>query len=79
MKQPILWKNEIVGFVEDMKVDMFDLYGKWIPANTIATSNFINFLIQGEILWIKVGEHIDGTIEFIPDDTINIKLRPFKD
>jgi hypothetical protein len=28
----ITWEGEVVGQVEDLKVDNYHLYGKWIPA-----------------------------------------------
>ena len=80
-RQPIIWEGEVVGFVENLTADMFDLYGKWLPNTTTATQKFLSALRDGEQLWARVGEGQTstlGTVEFEPEEQIDIKIRPEK-
>lgn len=76
-KEPIIWEGSIVGYIEDMVFDMFDLYGTWTSAGTAETERFLKFLAKGEQLWIKIGidQPSTGTVEYPPDNLIDIKLR----
>lgn len=76
---PVIWQEAVVGTIEDPKFDMFDLYGKWVPANTEATREFLAALRAGEQLEVQVGtgeSRLIHTIEFEPDTEIEIKMRP---
>ena len=57
-RESIYWNNEIVGYVDDLSVDNFHLYGKWISANTTAAVKFLEALSEKDAeLWIGYGEN----------------------
>ena len=78
-KIPIIWDEEVVGEIINFKSDGFDIYGKWKPANTAKHLEFLEEIdLKGEAI-VQVGNskpELLGTVEFIPDDEIEIKQRP---
>ncbi len=54
-KTSLRWHDEIVGFIEDMKGEMFDVYGKWIPLDTKATHDFLAAIESGEEVLVQIG------------------------
>jgi hypothetical protein len=45
-KIPITWQGNLIGYVQDMNVDMFHWYGKWIPIENAAKQVFLDRLEQ---------------------------------
>ena len=76
---PIFWTNEIIGYVHEMKVDMFDWYGKWFPENNLAYQDFEAALHQTDEIQVQIGL-AKGTRGYVSsesfyEDEINIKVR----
>jgi hypothetical protein len=78
-KLPIIWNDEVVGEIINFTSDGFDIYGKWKPSNNEKVLEFIEEIkSKGEAL-VQVGDskpELLGTVEFIPDEEIEIKQRP---
>jgi hypothetical protein len=71
----------VVGFVEDLAVDNFDWYGKWLPLDGTATQEFLEALQSGQELWVQIGTEEPpaiGTVdlEAFHQQEITIKYRP---
>jgi hypothetical protein len=78
-KQPIRWEGNVVGYIENLNFDNFDLYGKWKPVTSEATEKFLELLRAEEQLVVQVGSesaNVIFTVEFEPTETIEIKIRP---
>ena len=72
-------RSVVIGYIQDMKTDMFDWYGKWLPENNTAAKDFLNELNQGDEVQIQIGSH-HKTIGYVSidsfyDDEINVKVR----
>ena len=78
-KTPIFWNSQLIGHIENIKGENFDLYGKWLPQNNPITENFLNLLEQQVEALVEVGEErrtIGGVSEdSFYSDQINIKIR----
>lgn len=78
-KTPLIWRDQIVGYIKNINVDMFDVYGEWLPLDSNVTGEFLSLLQRGEQLWVQVGIDVAtcrGTVELEPGKNIEIKLRP---
>jgi hypothetical protein len=79
-KTPIIWHNETVGFIEDMKAEMFELYGKWLPLNTPTAQDFLSAVEIGEDILVQVGTQEPKLMriveaEFFHGDKISIRMQ----
>lgn len=78
-KYPIIWKQEIVGAIDDLESDNFDVYGKWLPGNGLITQQFLKEIVEkGEVV-VRIGMGEPkwlGTVEKVPENEIEIKSRP---
>jgi hypothetical protein len=76
---PIFWRGKIVGHISELKIDNFDVYGKWVVGKELDTNGFLAEIEGAGCAIISIGS-IDpvwlGTVEFLPDDEIEIKIRP---
>ena len=76
--EPVAWNGQIVGYLSDVRNDMFDLYGKWTPLVGSVTDDFLTRLRSGDQLWVEIGQAepiLSGTVEEEPTDTIDIRIR----
>ena len=77
---PIYWQGKVVGQVEGLTGDNFDLYGRWLPdTGSPAHEEFIRRLEAEEQLEVRIGDGVPelrGTIDIVPEDMIEIKGRP---
>lgn len=72
---PIFWKNELVGHINNPKKWPVIWQGKWVPADTQATQDFLGTLGKGVYVWVEVGESEPkaiATIERTPDAEIEL-------
>ena len=65
-KHPVIWEGVVVGEVDDISCDNFNVFGRWYPANTDATAKFYEQLRHGRELRISVGS-LEGIIDTPPD------------
>jgi hypothetical protein len=75
---PIIWNGSVVGYISDLKADMFDLYGDWTAEAGSITDEFIERLRSGAQLWIEIGggsSMVLGTIEEEPIEEVNVNIR----
>jgi hypothetical protein len=78
-KPPVIWRDEVVGTIEDVRVDHLEIYGRWIPSCSDACKTFLEALQSGEQLEVRVGTEepkLVGTVEIEPDEEIEIRIRP---
>jgi hypothetical protein len=76
-KLPIMWNEQVVGYVVSPKVDHFFLYGRWLPAPEGDSQAFLLALERGEQLKIVIGSdqpRIRATIEERPDQFIEMVI-----
>jgi hypothetical protein len=60
---PLYWQGQLVGYIVDVCVDNFQVYGKWQPANTAASSQFVAVVEQAMSRWDESMEGIDVFLE----------------
>lgn len=75
----VFWNGEYIGSVLDPRGDNFDFYGTWKPVATGIYTKFLQTLGEYGEVWVAFGaEPLKpvGTVEFVPGDEIEIKLRP---
>jgi hypothetical protein len=83
---PVLWKDQYVGEIADARADMFHFYGRWKPADSKASADFMAGVAAapGEI-WVACGIEKSGpnaTVEEITETEhgdgmmIEVTLRP---
>jgi hypothetical protein len=78
-RPPVIWRDEVVGTVEDVRVDHLELYWRWIPSCSDTCKAFLEALHSGEQLEVRVGTEepkLVGTVEIEPDEEIEIRIRP---
>jgi hypothetical protein len=72
----VLWNGDIVGSIQDVGVENFHVYGKWMPAGTAAAARFAaEFAVEGsldvQIAWAaatspgEVTDLADGYIDVL--------------
>ena len=71
---PILWRGEWVGDVNNLSGSHANLFGRWVPAHNDACAQFLTALEAGEICHVAVGKRLRGFVEFVPHDEIDITL-----
>jgi hypothetical protein len=77
-KHLVTWKGEVVGEISNLKSDNFDVYGNWNPVDTEILVLFLE-AIESDSVVVRIGTNepaLLGTVEFIPDHEIEIKIRP---
>lgn len=77
-KYPVIWKGITVGEISNLKNDNFDVYGDWIPVKGDIVNDFVKE-IESEGVVVRIGTNdpaLIGTIDIIPDDEIEVKIRP---
>ena len=81
-KTPVFWNDQLIGHIENIKGENFDLYGKWLPQTDSATKAFLDVLEQQDEVLVEVGEKpptLGGiSIESFYLDQVNIKIRQRK-
>ncbi|GAB5494041.1 MAG: hypothetical protein Phog2KO_42560 [Phototrophicaceae bacterium] len=75
----IIWKEEIVGYMQDINIDNFFIYGKWMPRETRHTDNFLKQLNANVLLEVDLmkqgGKATSHTIDLPPDEQGIIEFR----
>jgi hypothetical protein len=77
-KIPVMWCQKCVGFILNLKCDNFDVYGKWQPNQNSAYKEFLELLETYGEAEVEVGNNepkMRGTVEIVPDEEIDIKVR----
>jgi hypothetical protein len=81
-KTPVFWNGQLIGHIENIKGENFDLYGKWLPQNDSATKAFLDTLERQDEVLVEVGEKkptLGGiSTESFYLDEVNIKIRQRK-
>jgi hypothetical protein len=75
----VIWRDQVVGTIEDVRVDHLELYGRWIPSCSDACQTFLEALQSGDQLEVQVGAgepKLVGTVEIEPDGETEIRMRP---
>ncbi len=85
----ISWQGVVVGYMLSYEIDNWNIYGKWQPAQSTLTEEFLNRLAREEELHIMVGgtdayldgesqvTKVGGTSAYLdsePQDTIEFRL-----
>lgn len=76
----VVWNQAIVGFINDLKSDHFELYGAWEPCHSALYQDFIEFVGRGDEPWVQIGDNQSsamGTVTQIVDLKIEVKIRKF--
>ncbi len=77
-RYPILWQNELVGYIQNPTRWPVVWRGQWIPAETAATARFLEALKRGRYLWVSVtgeeGREVFATIEQPPQAEIELRF-----
>lgn len=79
VEQRLFWNAVHIGTVENFRIDNFDCYGIWNPRIDCAVyTDFINAVECEEGATVAIGSpesKLLGTVELVPDDEIQIKIR----
>jgi hypothetical protein len=54
-KQPIFWRGELIGHIEDPKKWPALWRGKWVPQDNDFTQRFLDMLDKGFSQWVEYG------------------------
>lgn len=76
-KEAIIWKGDLVGYIEEPKRWPVIWRGTWVPADTEATQRFLDALHKGRYLWIEIGSGPAkeiATIEQAPGNEIELRF-----
>lgn len=67
---PIYWADELVGHIDDVKMDNFHLYGFWRPTKTVVTHRFLealkqHFSTEADYFYVRLGDQtpLIGSVE----------------
>jgi hypothetical protein len=78
-KAPIFWEGKLIGHIGDLKVDNFDIYGKWLPVDSPTTTAFLKLLETTDEILVEVGETnptLGGSsLDSFYEDQVDIKFR----
>ena len=78
--QSIFWSGTLVGEIREAKFDNFDFYGLWNPKSAHPIyEEFLEAIDVEDGVWVAIGapdSDLRGTVDLIPDEEINIKMRP---
>lgn len=74
---PVYWEDELVGHLREPSVDMFWLYGRWVPEGTPAAERFLSRLAEAEVQ-VEVPEFSGRAFALaLPQDgMLELKLYP---
>jgi hypothetical protein len=77
-KTPIIWNGTTVGFILDMKGEMFEVYGKWLPLDC---DEFWSSIKSGKQVTVQIGTEepiLTGTVVLASfyKDTLSIRFHP---
>ncbi|MDB5391349.1 MAG: hypothetical protein JWM11_6995 [Planctomycetaceae bacterium] len=75
---PVIWMDEIVGFINDPKPDNFYLYGVWQPIDSQFCENFTATVERGDEPQVKLGESDTAlvcTVQEILESRIEMKIQ----
>ncbi len=76
-KKELFWNSSPIGIIEDLKNDIFKVYGKWNPYRSIAHLNFMKSLRSDPEPRIFIGSknsELNGTLCYIEDGEIEINI-----
>jgi hypothetical protein len=66
----VYWNDELVGYIDDVKMDNFHLYGFWYPAETSNTQRFLgalqqHFANEEDYFYVRLGDQnpLIGSVE----------------
>jgi hypothetical protein len=60
---PLYWQGELVGYIAEVCGDNFQVDGKWLPANTAASTQFVAVVEQAMSQWDDTMEGVDVFLE----------------
>ena len=78
-RTPITWNGIIVGYIEELRVDHFHVYGRWRPASGAEHEKFLAAIQSDESVVVRIGDADPawmGSVEGEPSDEIEILTRP---
>jgi hypothetical protein len=76
IRDPVIWEGEVVGWMENRRVDMWFHYGRWIPENTPATERFLEAIRTRDEAKVLLGT-AKGVVNALPEDgKIDVKIWP---
>ncbi len=78
-RKPVFWNGDLVGQVQNLRGEQFELYGEWVPEDTPAKNAFIaaarSHSSDGrgldDLFWIGLNENVPNiTLSMLPDKQI---------
>jgi hypothetical protein len=79
MRELVYWQGNLIGYFELVNADMFNIYGKFSPANTPDGENFLAISKDtSKEIKLQIGTEVFEFIEFwaIDPEMMELKLRP---
>lgn len=77
-RRPVFWNYELVGYIENLSVDNYHLYGKWISAKTPEGISFMAMLledVENIDVWVGIGENRpEFHLASLPDRNIDVRM-----
>jgi hypothetical protein len=76
---PLFWRDQEVGQIEGLKMDMFHIYGRWLPRPSPALDAFLEAVAAEEDVELTIGHATSswiGSVAEVPGDEIDIRFRP---
>jgi hypothetical protein len=71
----VTWRGQVVGVIENPKVDNFEIYGKWCP--NINADLFHNSLEEGDetVVRLETTPAFEGMAVLV-DDELSVRIVP---
>ncbi len=76
-REPIFWRGECIGHIENPKKFPALWRGKWSPADNSFAQQFLSALGKGNRMWVEFGMESPktmATVERLPADEIELML-----
>ncbi len=76
-REPIFWRGELIGYIENPRKYPALWRGKWVPAAHDFTEQFLSRLHKGDRMWVEFGTESPkemASVSRVPDDEIELML-----
>jgi hypothetical protein len=75
----VFWRDRLVGFIGEPKVEMFEIYGEWEPISSEDTNRFLAAVAESEEETVFVGssetDRDEAEIFSVPTTRVSVRLK----
>jgi hypothetical protein len=75
-REAVYWQNKHIGYFEIISGEMWNIYGKFFPLDSVDTDNFLAATQdESSEIHLQIGNTLLEFIEFWPDEPEIIELK----